>query len=481
MTMRLPYTQIDKQALGPRLSVAGYVKIGGKRRQVRWSQRGPYVLPTSYTDPVRFEVTTREKDAREVERNGTTYKVDFGYRRDEEIHEKVGEAPKKLDVRLMFPTAEQNFVCHFGAHSGKRWVCQGNGVEATDITRGKVSCPCPRLEQFEGGYEDEMPPEKESRGEYVPCKPRGVLSVVLEAAETFGRFHVFKTTSWESIANIRTQLEIFEQQWGRLDGLPLKLVVYPATKSYGHGEGVTTQPIVTLEVAASFETARQLGADAIEETRRLTKAAGGSPDPDDHRDILRREMQEEAMSEGGEYFPETRTGGPDRPGLQERIDRKKTEESSPVVQAEAPGGSEEPERDYEIVEEEATPEEVPTPEVEEPGSEAPQEGADAPSGGPEDAGSTGGEKDQGTPELDSERDRLNRKYFALLGEERPGWGDVERKFWQEQKIGKASCRDWDTEDFELAILLIRKGRLDVDLPEDGDGDESEEGQEALDV
>lgn len=136
------------------------------------------------------------------------------------------------------------------------------------------------------------------------------------------------------------------------------------------------------------------------------------------------------------------------------------------------------ETSYRFAQDEDIPAEGPASEVEESQGEAPQEGADAPSDGEEEAGSTGG----GAGEADSERERLNRKYFATLNEKRPSWGDVERKFWQEQKIGKASCKDWDIEDYKLALLLIRRGQLDVDVSEFGNGDAPEpEDQEALDV
>ena len=66
---------------------------------------------------------------------------------------------------------------------------------------------------------------------------------------------------------------------------------------------------------------------------------------------------------------------------------------------------------------------------------------------------------------------LNRTYFALLKEHAPELADSEalRKLWQEQRVGRASCRDWSTEDFELAILLVRRGQVGVRLPEPSRG------------
>lgn len=64
---------------------------------------------------------------------------------------------------------------------------------------------------------------------------------------------------------------------------------------------------------------------------------------------------------------------------------------------------------------------------------------------------------------DKTKDELNREYFARLGEHTE-WGTAERKLWQEQKIGKASCSTWDVDDYELALLLIARGELEYQPP-----------------
>lgn len=301
MTFRMPYQQIAPEALPDRVSVLGFIKCGGVS-DLRWSRKNePYLLPTRYVEPARFRVTTRERDMRVVKnRDGKEFKVSYGYKTDEAYHAKIEkDQPSELNVRLMFDRPEHNFLSHFGAHDGRRWICQGNGLEAQDITRGKVDCPCPRLKQFEGTYQGTAPSDN------VPCKPRGVLSVILPEAAVFGGFWQFKTTSYESIANIRTQLRLFHEQWGTLVGLPFTLKVYPATKQYDDGKGgtgTTTQPIVTLVLSADFDTARQIGATAAERSRQFLLAAGGIPSPERHQEIVARDMEEEAEEEGREFF-----------------------------------------------------------------------------------------------------------------------------------------------------------------------------------
>ena len=68
---------------------------------------------------------------------------------------------------------------------------------------------------------------------------------------------------------------------------------------------------------------------------------------------------------------------------------------------------------------------------------------------------------------DDGRTALNRRYFAVLNDSAPGLAEspVMRKLWQEQRIGIASSKDWSTEDFELAILLLQRGQVDVKFPE----------------
>jgi hypothetical protein len=360
---QMPYTQIDREALPPRLSVLGYVKVGGKS-EIRYSREGkPYALPERYVEPARFEVVSREKKLQRVEgkgkNRGKTFTVDLGFKRDEDIHRALDQDPlTEIPVRLMFPTAAENFQCHFGCHDGTRWVCQGNGREAQDQVRGEVPCPCPRLgTAFEGEYDGPAPPERR----LLPCKPRGVLSVVLEHATTFGGFHVYKTTSWESIANIRTQLEMFERLYAPLRGktgiadLPLLMKVYPATKGYGSGDegGLTTQPIVTLVLAGTYDTARQLAAEGAEESRKFLLAAGGDPDPEQHQELLFEEMRREAESEGAEFFPEARrVQEEDQPEVVDSLEARMRAAAGQVVEAEveeAPAEDGDP--DHEIVEE----------------------------------------------------------------------------------------------------------------------------------
>jgi hypothetical protein len=314
---RPQFTQIDQDVLPSRESVLGYVKVGGLDETVRWSRAGrPWLPPTRYTDPVRFEVTTRERRVIEVtsdnqKTRGQKFRVEMGYARDKSFHEKVGENPSEVSIRFMFPHWNQNLVTFFGCHDGKRWVCTGNGKEGLDHQRGKVTCSCPRLKQHEGDYPREMMPKETP---LLACKPHATMSFLLPESNLFGGFWEYKTTSWESAANLRTQLQVFEAMFGRLDlpGLKFALKAYPASKRFdaeGQG-GMTTQPIVTLVLLENYDTARQIAAtsrlelEAIEEGRLLTP---GAPDPERHIEVVMGEMEEEAGAIGSEFYHENLT------------------------------------------------------------------------------------------------------------------------------------------------------------------------------
>ncbi len=304
---RLPYREIDDGFLAPRDPVLGYVKIGGKDATIRYG-RGtgkPWVAPSRFIDPARFEVTTREKKTKTVKGAkgsgvaGKDFAVDLGYVRDETFHELegVGPTPSSLRVRLLYPRWNQNLVAFLGAY-GREWVCRGNGVEAIDIKRGECACPCPRLIQFSGEYKG-TPPNDGT--ELLPCKPHAQLNVMLYDAGIFGGFWPFKTTSYETISNLIKSLRMFEEIFGRVDGLPLELRVMAATKQIPGG-GTTVQPIVTLVLAASMDAARQIAKDAAAESRKFLPA-GRALDHETYLEAVVSEMESEAEAYAGEFLP----------------------------------------------------------------------------------------------------------------------------------------------------------------------------------
>ncbi|MDK1102515.1 MAG: hypothetical protein QGD93_02660 [Actinomycetota bacterium] len=313
---RLPYREISDDFLEPRDPLLGYIKVGGRSPTIRYSRAGkPWVGPIRLLDPARFEICTREKRTQKMKgegaKSGEEFTVDLGYVRDDDFHAKdgVGPKPSSLRIRLLYPRWNQNLISFLGAYGGREWVCRGNGVEATDIKRGACVCPCPRLVQFSGTYEGEKPNDgvKYKTGNVWkqdgvhPCKPHGQLNVLLEDAGVFGGFWALKTTSYGTISNLIKSLQMFEEMFGRVDGLPLELRVMAVTMQVPGG-GTTVQPQVTLVLPASMDGARQIAADAAAESRKYLPA-GGPLDETKYLEAVVSEMEEEGEAYAREFMP----------------------------------------------------------------------------------------------------------------------------------------------------------------------------------
>lgn len=289
------FVQISPTLLAPRIPELGQIKIGGKgeERKARGSDR-KYRLPVKYD---HFVITKRTRDPQ------TDNLV-----KDEAIHRIVGLKPVELDVRLLFDRPEQNFQYFLAAYDGRSRRCSGNGVEAHDAVHGSIPCTCPWLKQHDGPYAG--PKREIGRGAPV-CKPHGRLSVILEAAESFGGFYTWRTTSWESVSSIKAQLDLYLGQFGYLSGLPLRMVLYPTTDTYVDENDVTktsTSYKVALVLRGSFDTARQLASAAYERREQLALP----PSPDQaviHMKQLREAEEAEAEHIAQEFYPETQQAG----------------------------------------------------------------------------------------------------------------------------------------------------------------------------
>lgn len=283
------FVRISPTLLRPRLPELGKIKIGGKGETRRGKGGREWQLPVKYT---HFVVTTRQRGQ------------DGNFVRDEAIHRVIGPKPTELDIRLMWDLPEQNFRASLTAYDGKKRVCEGDGTRAYDRALGReIPCTCPLLKQHEGGYDGPSRPVGK-----VVCKPYGVLSVILEAAEVYGGYYVFRTTSWETISAITAALHTFREQFGFLAGLPLRMVMYPTTDTYEEGGQTKTSQSykVGLVVRGSFEAARQVAAAAHE---RLHQLRLPSPEAAEmHAQDLAAAEEREAEDIAREFYPETQTG-----------------------------------------------------------------------------------------------------------------------------------------------------------------------------
>lgn len=226
---------ISRDVLPARLPALGYIKIGAKKAATR-SREGNDFQPPVKLD--HFRITKRDRAD------------DGNFVLDQDVHAKVGEKPRELMVRLPFDTRGENFYAQMVHYAGRTKKLECNGEACTDLTTQSTSTCAKRA------------------GRSCPCKPYARLSVILEDAPTFGGLYVFRTTSWETANSLQTALKMFEEQFGTLRGLPLKLRLYPAEVRYKDDKGVertATAYKVALVLRADYETAQ---AAAVEFHRR---------------------------------------------------------------------------------------------------------------------------------------------------------------------------------------------------------------------
>lgn len=374
---------ISEKLLNRRPQELGKIKIGGKGELRRSTGGNDFRLPVKYD---HFVITTLNRGE------------DDNFIRNDEIHEKIGEAPTELAGVLMYPEPEQNLHAEMVQYRGRTKVVGCDGEERTELESGARSA-CPRLE-----------------GGDCECKPYGRLHLQLWASPHMFGYHVFRTTSWESTANIQSVIKEIYERFGTCYKAPVRLVLYPSTDTYmdGNKERTSESYKVGLVLAMSLEEAAEEMVRAkrlMDSTRReLLQIAG-----EVQEDLTKRD-QEEAADIAEEFFPEQAVQS--SVGTQEKLDEFKGElaedEEPPIVEGE-----------FEIEEDDdgAT--------DEAPNEEAPSE-----------------------PEKSS-YDQARDEYVALRTE--TGGGKEFWTRWQEEQVGKANAGHFSEEEYRKGIQLIRDG------------------------
>lgn len=320
---------ISSKLLRPRPMELGKIKIGGKspEKREKKSGKGTWQAPVKYD---HFVVTGRKVGE------------DGNFIPDDQIHEKLGPSPEHLDIRLMFDTTEQNFQSSMVVYKGKRKVWACDGETALNLAKGTTGT-CMR--DSEDG---------------CPCKPTGRLAVILEAAPFFGGFYLFRTSSWESINNLQTTLRILEAQFGSLRGLPLRLVVFPATDTYTKddgGTGISNSWKVGVVLNADWAEARTAAlafhqADQIERHELKLLAAGVFEEVEDEEKTEGKDIAEEfgLDPEHRQEMERAEANGEGRAATEENLQRLRDqmEESRSRVVEDGAQQSEEPPEKQEI-------------------------------------------------------------------------------------------------------------------------------------
>ena len=131
---------------------------------------------------------------------------------DAEVMKIVGHEPKELGVYLCFDEPDLNIPTFFTYYTASRLHCYGDGEHAwrwdEQNERSIVDCNIETCPFF-----------KEKK-----CRPYGKMSVILHAAQRIGGVYVFRTSSWNTIRQIKSSMALIRTfTGGVLAGIPLTM------------------------------------------------------------------------------------------------------------------------------------------------------------------------------------------------------------------------------------------------------------------
>jgi hypothetical protein len=247
-----PMRATSIKGLVPQLPERGKIKIGTKGAKKK-SQGGSEFQQPQKLD--HFVITTMERGE------------DDNLVRDEEMHEKYGDKPTELPIRLLYDDPELNFISRYAAYKGRTLWCSGDGEWAHRLTQNgeyrKIECTCPLAD----------PAYTPKAGEPPRCKMNGSLSVLIDGASGLGGVWKFRTTSYNSINNIMSSMMFFRQiTGGILANIPLKLKVSPKNAVNPADQKPVLIYVVTLEYGGDSE-ALQSAAHQIALNRATTRVS----------------------------------------------------------------------------------------------------------------------------------------------------------------------------------------------------------------
>lgn len=226
--------------LCPGLVELGKIKIGNKGA-IRKSNSGSDWQAPQKLD--HFLITTNERGA------------DNNFKLDDSLHKIFGDVPKQIAVRLIYDDISLNFATRYICYYGKTVFCSGDGEEAQrlqkDGSHKATTCPCERQDpKFTGD-------DGKGKGK---CKINGILSVIIDGAQTVGGVWKFRTTSYNSVVGILSSLAMIQRiTGGRLAGIPMMMTVSPKTVANPLDGKQQTIYVVGLQYAGTMDSLRETG------------------------------------------------------------------------------------------------------------------------------------------------------------------------------------------------------------------------------
>lgn len=218
----------------PGLTERGKIKIGRKGDQ-RQGQNGTFQLPQKLD---HFLITTLERGK------------DDNFLADDAVHSILGQAPKRIPIRLLFDDLALNFQCRYSCYFGKTLFCSGDGEfgqeHHKDGSLHQVPCVCRRQDpKFNGDAND-------GKGK---CKINGTLSVLIEASNHVGGVYKFRTTGYNSTVGIYSSLVLIKGLTGGiLAGIPLEMTIQPKVVTSPIDGKTQTVYVVGVEFPGDVQT-----------------------------------------------------------------------------------------------------------------------------------------------------------------------------------------------------------------------------------
>ena len=226
----LPELAPQIRSIIPGLPEIGKIKIGMKGRMTTSQSGKSFQLPQRID---HFIITTLERGQ------------DGNFLRDGKLHEKLGEKPTVIPIRLLYDDPALNFQSRWACFTGTQLWCTGDGQNAIrkkkDGTRHGRPCPCERA-------------QPDFNADKYRCKPSGVLSVILDDMQLVGGVYKFRTTSYNSVVNIMSSMALIQRiTGGILSGIKINMAVRPKTVLIPGSQKTMTVHVVSLEYPGSIK------------------------------------------------------------------------------------------------------------------------------------------------------------------------------------------------------------------------------------
>lgn len=293
-----PQRSMMVKNLMPRLPERGRIKIGelGEKRTSKGGSE--WQLPIKLD---HFKAVTMARGA------------DGNFVIDREFHEKYGDKPTEIPIRLLYDSIELNAMTRYASYAGKSTLwCAGDGETAERISERPgqealpqpltVPCICHRAEP---GYQGKD-----------KCKLNLSLSFLVEGMGGVGGVWKLRSTSWNTTTGILSSMAFIRSVTGGiLANIPLRLRVQPKQATNPNDQSSVLIYVVSIEYPGDIAQLQQIGHQIALE--RATTFMSIANIEDEARRVLSLPGPENAILPGddpeaiqAEFYPEASDTAP---------------------------------------------------------------------------------------------------------------------------------------------------------------------------